>query len=144
MSEELVREIESFFDKYESILVAAFTCARSRTCVKILKLLAESPKPLYTREIFYKLAGIDRGIREPGSGVSWGKAGRVGKDPEATLKILERYGLIRRYEEECIIPSRKKPGLKVKTKCKYNQITTIGRIAYRIIAKLEELGLIEI
>jgi len=71
-----------------------------------------------------------------------GKAGRVGKDPEAALKLLEDLRLIRRWKEECWVESQKKPGLKVKKKCKFNEITELGRIVYKILVKFEELDLI--
>jgi len=97
----------------------------------ILRTLAMNPEPLYTRQLL-GLTG------------HWYKAGRVKADTEATLRFLEEHELIRRWEEECTIPSRKKPGLKVKTKCKYNQITEKGRKVYQVIALIEKLGLIEI
>ncbi len=106
-------------------IVKVVTCARSDICVKLLKVLAISPKPLYTRQLL-QLAGT-----------SWGKAGRVGRDPEAALKILEKLGFIKRWEEECWIDSKKKPGLRIKTKCKYNQITPLGVKAYKIIMRIK-------
>ncbi|RLG80576.1 MAG: hypothetical protein DRO09_02960 [Thermoprotei archaeon] len=134
MGEELLKTLMECLDRFGDLIgLALYILSRyPRSGPAILKTLALNPKPLYTRQLLDLAA------------TSWGKAGRVRADTEATLRFLEEQGLIRRWEEECWIESKKKTGLKVKTKCKFNEITWKGRLVYSIIAKLEELGLIEI
>jgi len=61
MSYGAVEELESCIERFGDVFGAAIVCARTRTCLKVLRALAKSPGPLYTRQLLQLIGDVSWG-----------------------------------------------------------------------------------
>jgi len=110
MSEEL-KTCQECVDKCLDVVDALLFCYTHEPCLKILKLLASVPKPLYTRQIILYL--------RPEIGTTHG---------HRILTQMEKAGLIERKRRTCEHDPSKN--------CIYNELTALGKLVWELYEKL--------